>query len=167
MTNSRKNTATRLANQLRENPAQFIQQSIQPEGVFHTTGFKEYLETGLPFILYLEEADRPYLQADYWVLEGRSIVIHQLLASAHIPLGETGCRWVATAHYKKSYRVADHIEIKRRAYTQAMALDVWEQVVTGGKKNSGTWQEAWLFPCGLNKAVESEAMILYAANYHK
>lgn len=167
MTNSHKNTAARLANQLRENPTQFIQQSIQPEGVFHTTGFKEYLETGMPFILYLEEADRPYMQIDYWTQGKGEIVTHRLLASAFAPLGEAECRWVAAAHYRDAYPLPKWLKGVSETFMHGLALDIWECYATSYRMQLGTRREAWLFPFGLNEILTCESLVLHADNYHK
>lgn len=154
--------AMRLANQLRENPAQFIQQTVHPEGVFHTTGFKEYLETGNPFILYLEEADRPYVQVDYWTVEKSNIILHQLLASACVPVGETECRQVANAHHRDIYHLPNGVVGLTQPFMRNMALDIWECIVNECKEKFGTRQEAWLFPLGLNTPT-----FLHVSNYQK
>lgn len=167
MTNTHKNTATQLANQLRENPTQFIQQSIQPEGVFHTTGFKEYTETGMPFILYLEDADRPYVQVDYWEQRKNEITTHQLLTSAYVPQGETECRWAANAHHRDTYPLPKWLNGVSETFMRGLALDIWECYATSYRMQLGTRREAWLFPFGLSETPACKSLILHADNYPK
>lgn len=160
MTNMHKTYATILANHLRENPVWFIQQTVQPEGIFHTSGFKEYVEAGNPFILYLEDADRPYAQIDYWTVEKNSLILHQLLMSTYMPESETECRWVANAHYRDTYHLPKWLAGLTPTFMRGMAHDIWGHIVNRHMEKGGTRQEAWLFPFGINTPT-----FLHASNY--
>ena len=159
--------AMRLANQLRENPAEFIQQTVHPEGVFHTTGFKEYLETRLPFIIFLEEADIPHVQIHYWTPKEDGLVMHVMKMSAFVPLGEHEPRWVANAVYENAHRFKKPTHLPDEAFAWNTAMEVWNRVAV--RYNEQPWgatrQEIWIFPFGLTGLGDGKRHVLHAKNY--
>ena len=79
-----------MAQEIRENPAQFLHEALKSEGFLADAEFKPYAEAGKPFIMRLEEACLPYLEIDYWrAMPAGGVMLNQLVASAHVPHGET------------------------------------------------------------------------------
>ena len=163
MTNS--DWATDMAQEVRRNTAKFIRKAIQPGGFLVDTKFKQHAEAGKLFIVRLEEADRPYLQIDYFEFGDWGVKLHQLAAAAYIPYGETEPRWTLNAQYETLYREGILWETFLEGDISHAVLCTWANEETSFKRRLGNRKESWLFPHGLGSRWSINTDVLHASNY--
>lgn len=164
MTNSSR--AADVAQEVRENPARFLREALKPEGFLAGAEFKPYAEAGKPFIMRLEEACLPYLEIDYFrQMQAGGVMLNQLVASAHVPYGETEPRWALNAHYQTIYHDGVPWSVVTEGEISDMARAGWEQDGASILARRGTRKDSWIFPEGIRKRVEREEKILHASNY--
>lgn len=156
-----------LAQEMRENTAKFLREAFKHGGFLADTEFKLHAEAGKPFVMRLEEACLPYLQIDYWrAMPAGGVMLNQLVASAHVPHGETEPRWTLNAHYQTIY----HKGLPWNAVTEGevsdMAKSVWEEDAASILTRRGTRKDAWLFPYGTSKLTGGgDGTALHSRNY--
>ena len=164
MTNSSR--AANMAQEIRENPAQFLREAFKREGFLADTEFKPHAEAGKPFVMRLEEAWLPYLQIDYWrPMTAGGVMLNQLIASPHRPYGETEPRWTLNAHYQTIYRRGLPWEAVTEGEVSDMAKSIWEEDAASILVRRGTRKDSWLFPEGIRKRAGHEETILHTSNY--
>lgn len=164
MTNS--NWAAEMAQEIRENPAQFLREALKTGGFLAGAEFKPYAEAGKPFIMRLEEACLPYLEIDYFrQMQAGGVMLNQLVASSHAPYGETELRWALNAHYQTIYRDGVPWSVITEGEISSMAQCVWENDAASILTRRGTRKDSWLFPKGIHKQPGCEETILHASNY--
>lgn len=155
-----------MAQEIRENPAQFLREALKHEGFLADAEFKPYAEAGKPFIMRLEEACLPYLEIDYWrAMPAGGVMLNQLVASAHVPHGETEPRWSLNAHYQTIYHEGLPWKVVLDGEISSMAQCVWENDAASILTRRGTHKDSWLFPKGIHKQTWREENILHARNY--
>lgn len=155
-----------LAQEIRENPAQFLREALKQEGFLADTEFKPYAEAGKPFIMRLEKACLPYLEIDYFrQMQAGGVMLNQLVASPHVPYGETEPVWALNAHYQTIYHKGLPWSVVTEGEVSDMAESVWEEDAVSILARRGTQKDSWLFPEGLHKQAEGGETILRARNY--
>lgn len=155
-----------MAQEIRENPAQFLCEAFKPGGFLAGAEFKPYAEAGKPFIMRLEEACLPYLEIDYWrAMPAGGVMLNQLVASPHVPYGETEPVWALNAHYQTIYHDGVPWSVVTEGEISDMACAAWEQDAVSILARRGTRKDSWLFPEGIRKRTEHEEKILHASNY--
>ena len=155
-----------MAQEIRENPAQFLREALKPEGFLADAEFKPYAEAGKPFIMRLEEACLPYLEIDYWrAMPAGGVMLNQLVASAHVPYGETEPHWSLNAHYQTIYHDGVPWSVVAEGEISDMAQCVWENDAASILTRCGIRKDSWLFPKGIHKQPGCEEKILHASNY--
>lgn len=161
------NWVRETAQEIRENPAQFLREALKHEGFLADTEFKLHAEAGKPFVVRLEEADRPYLQIDYWKRSPNGgVILGQLVASHCTPYGETPARWTLNAHYQTVYHEGLPWSAVLEGGFSHMARCVWENDVASLLGRLGrNHKDSWLFPKGLHNQSEGGETILHASNY--
>lgn len=152
--------------EIRENPAEFLREAFAPDGFLADTEFKRCAEAEKPFAMRLEEAWLPYLQIDYWrpMLSG-GVMLNQLVASPHVPYGETEPRWAVNAHYQTVYHKGLPWSVVTEGEISDMARAAWEQDGASILARRGTRKDSWLFPKGIHNQPGCEETILHARNY--
>lgn len=159
------NWVTEMAQEVRANTGKFIRNVVKPEGFLADTQFKEHAEAGKTFIVRLEEADRPYLQIDYFEFGDWGVKLHQLAAAAYIPHGETEPRWTLNAQYETLYREGILWETFLEGDITYAALCTWANEETSFKRRLGNRKESWLFPHGLSSQWSVNTEVLHTSNY--
>jgi hypothetical protein len=156
-----------VAQEVRENPAEFLRKAFATGGFLADTEFKLYAEAGKPFVMRLEEAWLPYLQIDYWrPMTAGGVMLNQLVASPHRPYGETEPRWTLNAHYQTIYRAGLPWSVVTEGEVSDMAESVWEEDAASILTRRGTRKDAWLFPYGTSKLTEGgDETVLHSRNY--
>lgn len=155
-----------MAQEIRENPAQFLREALKHEGFLAGTEFKPYAEAGKPFIMRLEEGWLPYVEIDYWrPMPAGGVMLNQLVASPHVFQGETEPRWTLNAHYQTIYHEGLPWNVITEGEVSDMAEPVWEEDAASILTRRGTRKDSWLFPKGLHKQPGCEETILHASNY--
>ena len=155
-----------MAQEIRENPAQFLREALKHEGFLADTEFKRHAEAGKPFIMRLEEAGLLYLEIDYWrAMPAGGLMLNQLVASAHVPYGETEPRWALNAHYQTIYHDGVPWSVVTEGEISDMAQCIWENDAASILTRRGTRKASWLFPKGIHNQPGCEETILHASNY--
>lgn len=155
-----------MSQEVRENPARFLCEALKSGGFLANIEFKQYAEAGKPFIMRLEEACLPYLEIDYWrAMPAGGVMLNQLVASPHVPYGETELVWALNAHYQTIYHGGVPWGVVTEGEISDMARAAWEQDGASILARRGTRKDSWLFPKGLRKQAEGEETILHASNY--
>lgn len=155
----------KLTKEVRANTAKFLRKAVQPGGFLADTQFKEHAEAGKLFIIHLEEADRPYLQIDYFEFGDWGAKVNQLAAAAYIPYGQTEPRWTLNAHYETIYREGIPWETFLGGDISHNVLRVWASETTSFKRRLGNKKDSWLFPHGLSSQWSVNTDVLHASNY--
>lgn len=164
MTNSSR--VAEMAQEIRENPAQFLHEALKTSGFLADAEFKPYAEAGKPFIMRLEEACLPYLEIDYFrQMQAGGVMLNQLVASPHVPHGETEPQWSLNAHYQTIYHDGVPWSVITEGEISDMARAAWEQDGASILARRGTRKDSWIFPEGIRKRTEHEEKILHASNY--
>ena len=159
------NWVREMAQEIRENPARFLREAVQPGGFLADTQFKERAEVGKLFVAHLEEADRPYLQIDYFEFGDWGAKVHRLAAAAYIPYGKTEPRWALNAHYETIYREGIPWKTFLEGDISHNVLRVWASETTSFKRRLGNKKDSWLFPHGLSSQWSVNTDVLHASNY--
>ena len=156
-----------MAQEIRENPAQFLREAIKPEGFLADAEFKPYAEAGKPFIMRLEEACLPYLEIDYWrAMPAGGVMLNQLVASPHVFQGKTEPRWTLNAHYQTIYHEGPPWNVVTEGEVSDMAESVWEEDAASILTRRGTRKGDWLFPYGTSKLTAGgDGTVLHSRNY--
>lgn len=155
-----------MAQEIRGNLAQFLREAIKHEGFLADAEFKPYAEAGKPFIMRLEEACLLYLEIDYWrAMPAGGVMLNQLVASPHVPYGETELVWMLNAHYQTIYHDGVPWSVVTEGEISDMARAAWEQDGASILARRGTRKDSWLFPKGIHKQSGCEETILHASNY--
>lgn len=155
-----------MAQEIREKPAQFLREAFKPKGFLADTEFRRHAEAGKPFIMRLEEACLPYLEIDYWrAMPSGGVMLNQLVASPHVPYGETEPVWALNAHYQTIYHDGVPWSVVMEGEISDMAQCVWENDAASILTRRGTCKDSWLFPKGIHKQPGCEETILHASNY--
>nr|DAR31534.1 MAG TPA: hypothetical protein [Caudoviricetes sp.] len=156
-----------MAQEIRENPAQFLREAFKEGGFLADTEFKPYAEAGKPFVMRLEEACLPYVEIDYWrPMPAGGVMLNQLVASPHVFQGETEPRWTLNAHYQTIYHEGLPWNVVTEGEVSDMAESVWEEDAASILTRRGTRKDAWLFPYGTSKLTEgSHETVLHSRNY--
>lgn len=155
-----------MALEVRENPAEFLREAFSTGGFLADTEFKPQAEAGKPFVMRLEEGWLPCLQIDYFrQMQAGGVMLNQLVASPHVPYGETEPRWALNAHYQTICRDGVPWSAVTEGEVSDMAQRVWENDVASILTRRGTRKDSWIFPEGICKRVEHEETILHAFNY--
>lgn len=92
-------------------------------------------------------------------------MLNQLVASAHVPYGETEPRWSLNVHYQTVYHEGLPWRVVLDGEISSMAQCVWENDAASILTRRGTRKDSWLFPKGLHKQPGCEETILHASNY--
>lgn len=149
-----------------ENPAEFLREAFSTGGFLADTEFKPQAEAGKPFVMRLEEAWLPYLQIDYFrQMQAGGVMLNQLVASPHVPYGETEPRWAVNAHYQTVYHKGLPWSVVTEGEVSDMAESVWEEDAVSVLARRGTRKDSWLFPHGISKKAGYEDKVLRARNY--
>lgn len=160
------NWAPEMAQEIRENPAQFLHEALKTSGFLADAEFKPYAEAGKPFIMRLEEACLLYLEIDYFrQMQAGGVMLNQLVASPHVPHGETEPQWSLNAHYQTIYHDGVPWSVITEGEISDMARAAWEQDGASILARRGTRKDSWIFPEGIRKRTEHEEKILRASNY--
>ena len=159
------NWVREMAQEVRTNTAKFIRNAVNPGGFLADTQFKEHAEAGKLFIARLEEADRPYLQIDYFEFGDWGAKVCQLAAAAYVPYGETEPCWALNAHYETLYREGIPWETFLEGDSSHNVLCVWASETTSIKRRLGNKKDSWLFPHGLSSQWSVNTEVLHASNY--
>lgn len=155
-----------IAQEIRENPARFLREAFKREGFLADAEFKPYAEAGKPFIMRLEEACLPYAEIDYFrQMQAGGVMLNQLVASAHVPYGETGPVWALNAHYQTICHDGVPWSVITEGEISNMARAAWEQDGASILARRGTRKDSWIFPEGIRKRTGHEEKILHASNY--
>ena len=158
--------APEMAQEIRENPAQFLHEALKPGGFLAGAEFKPYAEAGKPFIMRLEEACLLYLEIDYWrAMPAGGVMLNQLVASAHVPHSETEPQWSLNAHYQTIYHEGLPWKVVLDGEISSMAQCIWENDAASILTRRGTRKDSWLFHKGIHKQTWREENILHARNY--
>ena len=135
-----------MAQEIRENPAQFLREALKHEGFLADTEFKRHAEAGKPFIMRLEEAGLLYLEIDYW---------------RAMPAGGL----MLNAHYQTIYHDGVPWSVVTEGEISDMAQCIWENDAASILTRRGTRKASWLFPKGIHNQPGCEETILHASNY--
>ena len=161
------NWVREMAQEMRENPAQFLREAFKEGGFLADTEFKLQAEAGKPFVMRLEEACLPYVEIDYWrPMPAGGVMLNQLVASPHVFQGETNPRWTLNAHYQTIYHEGLPWSVVTEGEVSDMAESVWEEDAASILTRRGTRKDAWLFPYGTSKLTEGgDGTVLHSRNY--
>lgn len=160
------NWVREMAQEIRENPAQFLHEALKTGGFLAGAEFKPYAEVGKPFIMRLEEACLPYLEIDYFrQMQAGGVMLNQLVASPHVPYGETEPQWSLNAHYQTIYHDGVPWSVVTEGEISDMARAAWERDGASILARRGTRKDSWIFPEGIRKRAGHEGKILHASNY--
>lgn len=155
-----------MAQEIRENPAQFLHEALKPGGFLADAEFKPYAEAGKPFIMRLEEACLPYLEIDYFrQMQAGGVMLNQLVASPHVPYRGTEPVWMLNAHYQTICHSGVPWSVVTEGEISDMARAAWEQDGASILARRGTRKDSWIFPEGIRKRTGHEEKILHASNY--